>query len=87
MRNLQRNMNGHISSYEIERLFDWLLTPEDIRKQAVLNWTSGLARQLGYIIEKYYTQKKKPDYPKYDEVFSTKPFMCEHCEVKKCEDI
>jgi len=62
-------MNGHISSCELEGFFDWLPTPEDTRKPAVLNWTSGLARQLGYIVEKYYKQKKKPDYPHYDEVF------------------
>jgi len=71
--------NGHIGSYEVERLFDWLLTEETKRKPAVLNWTSGLARQTGYIIEKYYRQTKKPDYPKYDEIFSTKPFMCLNC--------
>lgn len=38
-------MNGHISSYEIETLFDWLLTEEKERKEAVFTWTSGLARQ------------------------------------------
>lgn len=71
--------NGHIGSYEIERLFDWLLTKESKRKPAVLNWTSGLARQIGYITEKYYRQIKRPDYPKYNEIFSTKPFMCSNC--------
>lgn len=71
--------NGHISSYEIRQLFDWLLTEENKRKAAVFTWTSGLARQIGYIIEKYYKQTKKPGYPKYNEVFSTKPFMCLNC--------
>lgn len=71
--------NGHISSYEIRQLFDWLLTEEGKRKAAVFTWTSGLARQIGYIIEKYYKQTEKPGYPKYNEVFSTKPFICLSC--------
>lgn len=75
--------NGHISSYEIQQLFDWLLTEEDKRKAAVFTWTSGLARQIGYIIEKYYKQTKKPGYPKYDEIFTTKPFMCFNCLKKR----
>ena len=68
-------LNGHVSCYEIETLFDWLLTVENERKPAVLNWTSGLVRQIGYVIERYYKQIKKPDYPKYKDIFSTKPFM------------
>lgn len=72
--------NGHIGSYEIERLYDWLLTDEKERKEAVLNWTSGLARFIGYIIEKYYEQTKNPKgYPKYKDTFSTEPFMCSDC--------
>lgn len=71
--------NGHISSYEIRQLFDWLLTEEGKRKAAVFTWTSGLARQIGYIVENYYRQTKRPDYPKYNEIFSTKPFMCFNC--------
>ncbi|MBM4402250.1 MAG: hypothetical protein FJ044_03335 [Candidatus Cloacimonetes bacterium] len=74
-----RKPNGHISSREIEQLFDWLLTEEEKRKPAVLTWTSGLTRQIGYIIERYYKQRRKPDYPKYKEIFSTKPFMCSNC--------
>lgn len=74
-----RKMNGHIGSYELLQLFDWLLTPEKERKEAVLNWTSGLARQFGYVIEKYYKQSSKPTYPKYKEIFSTDPFMCIEC--------
>lgn len=72
-------MNGHIGSYELETLFNWLLEDEKERKEAVLSWTSGLARQFGYIIERYYQQVKKPDYPKYKEIFSTKPFICLNC--------
>lgn len=79
MKNNARSMNGHISSYEIKRLFDWLLEDEKTRKEAVFEWTSGLARQIGYIVERYYRQTKKPDYPTYDEIFSTDPFMCLHC--------
>lgn len=77
-----RKPNGHIGSYEIEQLYDWLLTPENKRKEAVLNWTSGLARFLGYIIERFYDQKNLKDlkkYPKYKNTFSTKPFMCSKC--------
>lgn len=79
MKSNVRSMNGHITSYEIKRLFDWLLENEKTRKKAVFEWTSGLARQIGYIVERYYRQTKKPDYPKYDEIFSTSPFMCGHC--------
>ena len=71
--------NGHISFYEIQKLFDWLLTEESKRKPAVFNWASGLARQIGYIIEKYYRQTRKTDYLKYDKIFSMKPFMCSDC--------
>lgn len=77
-----RKPNGHISSYEIEKFYDWLLTPENERKEAVLNWTSGLVRFLGYIIERFYNQKNLEDfkkYPKYKDTFSTKPFMCSRC--------
>lgn len=75
-----RKPNGHIGSHEIEQLHDWLLTDEKERKEAVFNWTSGLARHIGYIIEKYYRQCKSPsDYPKYREVYSTRPFMCFSC--------
>lgn len=78
--------NGHISSYEIERLYDWLLTNEGKRKPAVLNWTSGLARYIGYIIEKYYKQVENPKgYPKYKETFSTSPFMCLNCLKERKE--
>lgn len=83
MKKQAKLMNGHISSYEIETLFDWLLTKEKERKPAVFNWTSGLARQIGYVIEKYYKQTCKPDYPKYKEIFSTKPFMCTDCSKDK----
>jgi len=79
MKRQTKLINGHISNYEIERLFDWLITDEKKRKPAVLNWTSGLARQIGYLIEKYYKQIRKPDCPKYEEIFSTKPFMCRKC--------
>jgi len=79
MKRQTKLINGHISSYEIEKFFDWLITNEKERKPAVLNWTSGLARQIGYLIEKYYKQIKKPDYPKYKEIFSTRPFMCRKC--------
>ena len=81
-----RKPNGYIGSYEMERLYDWLLTSEKERKQAVFYWTSGLVRHIGYIIEKYYKQIKDPkDYPKYKEVYSTGPFMCLNClkEQKK----
>jgi len=71
--------NGHISSYEIELLYDWLLTDEKERKEAVFQWTSGLARQIGHIIEANYKQIKRPDYPKYKQSFSTRPFMCLRC--------
>ena len=75
-----RKPNGHISSYEIMTLYDWLLTDKKERKEAVFAWTSGLARYIGYIIEKYYKQVKNPrDYPKYKETFSTDPFMCLNC--------
>jgi len=63
----------------METLFDWLLEDKKSRKEAVFTWTSGLARQIGYIIERYYKQTKRPDYPKYSETFSTKPFMCSSC--------
>lgn len=82
-------MNGHISSYEIQKLYDWLLTDEKDRKEAVFEWTSGLARHIGYIIENYYKQVKKPtDWPKYKKTYSTPPFMCWNCakelyELKK----
>lgn len=76
-------MNGHISSYEIEVLFDWLLEDKKMRKEAVFTWTSGLARQIGYVVERYYKQMKKPDYPKYSEIFSTPPFMCENCRIAR----
>lgn len=76
-KNLRRN--GHIGSYETEKLFDWLLEDEKKRKPANLNWTSGLVRQIGYIIELYYKQVKKPDYPQYKKIFSTPPFMCLNC--------
>lgn len=79
MKKLEKFLNGHISSYEIETLFDWLLTDEKERKQAVFTWTSGLARQIGYVIEKHYKQINKPDYPKYRKIFSTRPFMCSGC--------
>lgn len=78
-------MNGHIGSYEIVELFDWLLTPEKDRKAAVFTWTSGLARQIGYIIENYYKQKTKPDYPKYKDIFLTDPFMCLDCLKEQLE--
>jgi len=72
--------NGHIGSYEIERLYDWLLTSEKERKESVLNWTSGLARNIGLIIEQYYKQIKNPnDHPKYKKNYSTHPFMCLNC--------
>lgn len=72
--------NGHIDSYEIERFYDWLLEDEKEKKPAVLNWTSGLARCLGYIIERYYRQIEKPkDSLKYKETFSSNPFMCSNC--------
>lgn len=82
-----RKPNGHIGSYEIEQLYDWLLTNEKERKEAVFNWTSGLARHIGYIIERYYKQIKEPkDHPKYKEVYSTKPFMCLSC-LKEQEEL
>lgn len=81
----RRVMNGHIGSYELLELFDWLLTDETERKSAVFNWTSGLARQFGYVIENYYKQVKKPDYPKYEEIFSTDPFMCLDCLKEQLE--
>jgi len=72
--------NGHIGSYEIEKFYDWLLTDKKERKSAVFNWTSGLVRHLGYIIERYYKQVEKPkDYPKYKETFNSSPFMCSNC--------
>jgi len=43
-----------------------------------LNWTSGLARYFGYIIENFYSQKNVEGlkkYPKYEDTFSTEPFM------------
>jgi len=81
-----KRLNGHISSYEIERFYDWLLTDKKERKPAVLNWTSGLVRCLGYIIERYYKQTEKPkNYPKYKDTFGSSPFMCSNClkEQKK----
>lgn len=83
MKQQAKFMNGHISSYEVETLFDWLLTEEKERKPAVFAWTSGLARQIGYIVERYYKQAGKSDYPKYKNIFSTKPFMCSNCLKEK----
>ena len=76
-------MNGHITSYELKTLFNWLLEDEKERKEAVLSFTSGLARQMAMIVERYYKQTQTPDYPKYDKVFSTDPFMCSRCMTKK----
>jgi len=56
-------------------LWEYLLAPENERKPAVLNWTSGLARQLACIVEKHYKQMKKSKFIEYDKIFTTKPFM------------
>lgn len=75
-------MNGHITSFELKILWKWINAPKKRRKEAVLSFTSGLARQIAYLIEKNYIQKKDFDKIKkyrYEDVFTSKPFMCENC--------
>lgn len=68
-------LTGHVGSYELYDLWEWLQTPEKKRKPAVTNWTSGFVRQLASLIEQYYKQKETPKKVKYTDIFLQKPYM------------